>query len=315
MDLDRTALQRVVAVINGKGGVLKTSLTTNVAGYLATTGMRVLVVDLDVSGNTKLDLGLIEHPQEDGGRGLVDSVYRGDPLPVARDVRPGLDLVFGGSHLELLTALAKLPTAADLPGGSVPDAFAHKLAEVAGDYDLVLLDCPPGTGDLQDMALAAARWVLIPTRTDQGSLDGLLAVGPRVRRARQTNPDLAYLGVALTAHSQGASRIRRATREMLEEVGDTIPLLDTFIRYSEAAAHDCRARGQLAHELARDVDTSRASRLAALRRRTKDGGLPAALADTAGGLAGDYQRLAHEICDRITAAETGQPASAGSVAR
>lgn len=310
---DLAALGRVVAVINGKGGVLKTSMVANIAGRLALNGMRVLAVDLDISGNLKHDLGLVGDTRDDSGKGIMDAVWTGSPLPITRDVREGLDFVFGGRALEVLGSLAKSPMVEELPTGSIGGEFAQRLAEVADDYDMILLDCPPGNAELQDMALAATRWVLIPTKTDPASWDGLLGVGPRVKRARKTNTALSYLGVVVTAHNPAATRVQRNTRARLDEVGETVPLLDTFIRHSETAAHDCRSRGQLAHELAKDVVAHRGQRLEALSSRRRGNAdrsnvieLPVALSGNADSLAGDYFKLAQEICDRITVAETGQ---------
>ena len=309
------ALSRVVAVINGKGGVLKTSIVANVAGALAQRKMRILVVDLDISGNLKLDLGMLGSEHDDGGKGVMDAVWYTQPLPVVHDVRPDLDFIFGGRGLEMLGQAARSGAADELPTGSVAGAFAARLAEIAPNYDLVFLDCPPGNGELQDMALAASRWVLIPTRSDQASWDGLLAVGPRVKRARRTNPQLHYLGVVLTAHSPSATRVLRNTRARLSEVGETVPLLDSYIRHSEGAAHDCRERGQLVHELARDASQAAAGRLVALKaRRHADSSnvieMPTALSATADSLAGDYSHLAEEICAVIAAHETHDTAGA-----
>lgn len=302
-------LRRVVAVINGKGGVLKTSVTANVAGRLAAAGMRILAIDLDISGNLKLDLGLLDHASEDGGKGLVDALWNDGPMPIVRDVRSGLDFVFGGRHLEMLGVLSRMPTGQELPAGSVPREFARKLAQVADDYDLVFIDCPPGNVELQDMALAATRWVLVPIKTEQASWDGLLGVGPRVKQAREENPHLRYLGAVITAHNPSATRVYAGTVERLQPLRDTLPLFDSVIRHSETAAHDCRLRGQLAHELARDANASQGARLKALRSRKPGGNvipLPGALSGSADSLAGDYEKLAKEICDRITAAEIGQ---------
>lgn len=294
-------LARTVAVINGKGGVLKTSIVANVGGALARSGLRVLVVDLDLTGNLKLDLGLTAAPGDDEGRSIVEAVWNGSGLQVAAQVRPGLDMVFGGRQLGMLAAMSSSGVAEDLPA-----AFAARLAELAGDYDLVLIDCPPGNGDLQDMALAAARWVLVPTKTDPGSWDGLRGVGPRVKRARDANPALQYLGVVVTAHNPSATRVLRQTRERLAEAGEKLPLLDATVRHSESAAHDCRYLGRLAHELAGDAAEGRARRLEALSARRAAGTaveLPPALSASADSLAGDYDRLAAEICSRITAHE------------
>ena len=315
-------MERVIAVINGKGGVLKTSIVANVAGQLAAAGYQILAVDLDVGGNLKLDFGLAGDEREDGGRGLTNAVWADEPMPLVAQVRENLDMIFGGRHLELLGAMAKMNTAEELPTGSVPAEFARKLGEVADRYDLILLDCPPGNSELQEMALAAARWVLVPTKTDQASWDGLLGVGPRVTRSRAINPELSYLGVVITAHDPSATRVRRNTEARLEEVGETVPLLDSFVRHSEATAHDCRSRGQLAHELARDVSDSKTHRLRALKerrlaRRAERGSadviaLPTALPATAGSLAEDYSALAYEICRRIGAAEGTRSRAGGT---
>lgn len=320
--IDHSELGRVVAVINGKGGVLKTSITANVAGRLATAGYRVLAIDLDTSGNLKLDLGLIKHAQEDGGKGLVEAIWSNGEMPIVRDVRPNLDMIFGGRELEILKLLSSAPTASELPAGSVPGEFARKLAEVAGDYDVIFLDCPPNTSELQDMALAATRWVLIPTKTDQGSWDGLLAVGPRVKKARQINTQLAYIGIVITDHSPAATRVFANTQARLAEVGETVPLLTVevdgviqpvFIRHSQSAAQYCRSRGQLAHELARDATTSTAKRFAALSARRTSGNvipLPVTLPGTADSLADDYTALAKAITDKITSVEAAEQLTA-----
>lgn len=306
------SLSRVVAVINGKGGVGKTSIATNTAGQLGLGGLQVLVVDLDVSGNVKLDFGLVGHENDDDGAGIVDAVWKGHPLRIIKNVRRRVDVIPGGNSLEVLGAIAKMETSQDLPGGSVAGAFTLKLAEIAAPYDLILLDCPPGNRELQEMALTAARWVLIPTKTDQGGWDGLLKVGPRVKWARRANPRLSYLGVVVFAHSPQATRLMRNTRDKLNEVGETVPLLRTFIRHSETAAQDCRSRGQLAHEVARDAQQRSTERFEAMRVRRRRGDnviplpIPTHLSGIAESVAADYAALATEICERITQAEMSQ---------
>ncbi|MGO8609285.1 ParA family protein, partial [Rhizobium johnstonii] len=84
-------LSRVVALINGKGGVGKTSTTANISGQLARANYQVLAVDLDLSGNLKLDLGYVGNPLDDDGKGVVDAVWHGQALPVIKNVRENLD--------------------------------------------------------------------------------------------------------------------------------------------------------------------------------------------------------------------------------
>lgn len=303
------ALSRVLAVLTGKGGAGKTSVTANTAGQLARGGLTVLCIDLDLSGNLGLDLGYTGRDGDDGGRSVVNSVWDNGDLAVIRGVRPNLDVIPGGRHLEMLTAMSMSPSSTDLPSGGVSAAFATKLSEIAGDYDVVLLDCAPGNPVLQDLALAATRYILIPTKTDAAGWDGLRMVGPRVKKARELNPRLTYLGTVLFAHSTSAKRVLRNTRVRLEEVSDRVPLFNTFIRHSETAAHDCRSRGQLAHELAADATISRTEHLHALRNRTPGVTqiLPQQLSASADSLAGDYANLAREVLQRITAHEATAP--------
>lgn len=225
------ALDRVVAVVNGKGGVLKTSVVANVGGWLASQGMRILLVDLDPQGNLVFDLGLVDHEADDLGKSVIDAVWSGEPLKVLRDVRPNLDVVFGGSALDMLASLTYNRMFNKEDTGGVPAAFAKALAALADDagdgdgqpYDLILLDCPPRSIEIQDMALRAARWVVVPTRTDDASLEGLRGVGPRVARARNDNPTLDWLGIVVTAHNKQATRILRETLETLAEVSSKLP--------------------------------------------------------------------------------------------
>lgn len=308
---DHARLQRVVAVINGKGGVGKTSITANVTGQLGRGGLRVLACDLDVQGNLKYDFGLVGDPRDDDGKNLVDAIWHKEPLTVIREVRDNVDLVTGGRKLDMLALLSQSSAAEELPGGSVPAAFAIKLAEIADQYDLILLDCPPGNRALQEMALGATKWVLIPTKTDPAGWDGLRQVGPIVKRIRTSlNPEITYLGVVLFAHSPGSSAVMRNTRDQLEQVTGQLPLFDSFIRHSEKAAQDARLRGQLAHEMARDVKGQAKERLQALSaRRTGTAVLPLPtqrLSETSSGIAEDYQNLAHEICNRIADLEQSE---------
>lgn len=302
-------LGRVLAVINGKGGAGKTSLTANISGQLSRAGYRVLAVDLDLSGNLKLDLGYVGDPRDDEGKGVLEAVWDGAALPILEAIRHNLDVIPGGRHLEMLAALSLTPLAGELEGGGVAAAFAAKLADVAVSYDVIILDCAPGNPVLQDLALTAARYVLIPTKTDAAGWDGLRMVGPRVKKARKDNPALTYLGVVLFAHQTNATRIRKSTQARLDEVADLVPVLDAYIRHSETAAHDCRMRGQLAHELARDANQYTRDRLNVLRGRSSGdtAALPAALSASADSLAGDYEQLTREVLLRINAHEQATP--------
>lgn len=303
--IDRTALRRTVAVINGKGGVGKTSVTANLAGLYAAAGYHVLAVDLDPQGNLGNDLGYLGAGLSDDGLALQQAAAAGTPLVPVPSVRPNLDVVPGGEQLHDLAAILQSRRLTDRGG---VESLAAAISAVAGQYDLVLIDCPPGSDVLQAGALEAAKFVLIPTKTDDASRAGLREVARRFTRARQSNSGLTLLGVVLFGVNSSARRVISAARTSLAaDLGGAAPVLDATIRHVEAAAVDARGRGQLVHELERDVH---AAPKWYERLRTPSTSPAESLAGSAGALAEDYQRLAEQVLARIVACESavGVPA-------
>lgn len=292
-------MERVVAVINGKGGVGKTSTVANLAGAFAADGLKVLVVDLDVQGNLVLDFGVADHAGNDLGQSQYEAVTQQRPLQLVENIRPGIDWLPGGVKLNWLIPI-KLAGSGIIPNG-VDAAWRDALKQVANSYDLILLDCPPGNRQLQEIALAAAGWILVPTKSDAASIEGVLALGPMVKAARVTNPELKWMGLVLFAHQLSATAIRSQVQDAVAE--STIPLLESFIRFSEATAHACRDRGLLAAELAKIAPTT-SERLQALRaRRTNPAApMPAQISKTSSSLAEDYKHLAEEIAAKLVSA-------------
>ena len=192
-------------------------------------------------------------------------------------------------------------------------AFAEALNEAADGYDFVIVDCPPSGNILQDAALAAARYVLVPITTDALSWRALEELGPLVKKARAGNPELVYLGALIFRSHTTTTRLRGVTRTKLGAFGETVPLFTTFIRDSETYGSDASIKGLLAHEVARASDTVEAERLRALRQRS-DGvdGTAApvtALSRTARGVAEDYGELLREVIARISAHEDAPTAA------
>lgn len=302
-------MRRVVAIANGKGGVGKTSLTAGLSGLIAAAGYRVLAVDADPQGNLRRDLGY----QGDEGHGLAAAIANGAPLEPVRNVRDNLDAVPGGSALEDLALrpagdqLLGLRTALD---GVRPRGRAHE------DYDLVLVDTPPGDAGLQSVVFAAADYLVIPTRSDDASLDGLVKVAARFAAARETNPGLTLLGVLLFGVRTNSLRARESVRASLVDTLDgAAPVFDASIRYLESAAIDMRRHGLLPHELEQSQLKERAKRIARLKRGTKGKPGEDLLSRDASGIAGDYADLAREILGAIAARETRANEGAAVAAR
>ncbi len=288
----------MIAVINVKGGVGKTTVVANLGGLLAASGYRVLLVDLDPQGNLGEELGYTGAPTDDGGAALATSLTTGTPLAAVADVRPGLDVIPGGPELD--AAAAHLVIAAQEDPLAAKRSLTALLLDVAPDYDVVLLDCPPGQEPLQQAALAAARWALIPVKTDASSRKGLRDVARRLDTVIDLNPDLDLLGVLLFGVNRGAHRVVEAARAgVAEDLGDSAPVLRATIRHVEAAAQEARDRGLLVHELEEAVMAAPA--WWQIRRGASAGDAPRSRSVT--GLAEDFQRLGAEIIERIGAAE------------
>lgn len=289
-------LTRVVVVAQGKGGVGKTSLTANVSGLAALAGHRVLAVDLDPQGNLSRDLG---YEPTDGDQ-LLQAVVGGTPAPVLSDIRPGLDVVPGGPAIADLLGIAFARSSRG--GKDMADLLYTSLAPAVDGYDLVLVDTPPGERLLVEAALATASYVVIPTRADDASLDGLERVAERCVAARTRNPGLTLLGVCLFGVGSRARRLTSGVREVVAEVlGGSAPVFQAQVRHLESAAVDARRQGLLVHELEAAAAVAAKGRLAALRaKRRPDDDL---LTRDASGLAADYAAVTKELVTRIAEVE------------
>jgi cellulose biosynthesis protein BcsQ len=292
-------MRQVVAIANGKGGVGKTTLTAGLAGQLAASGLRVLVVDTDPQGNLGRDLG---YGLRDGSS-LGLSITHGLPVEVIRGVRERLDVVPGGPALWDVAAAftSRGARGASLPG--LRPALGRVTPDDADDYDLILIDTPPGEPILQELVFAASDFLIIPTRSDEASLDGLVVVAQRFAAARSVNPNLTLLGVVLFGVRAGSTRlISRVRTALTETLGGAAPVFETSIRHLESAAVDMRSRGLLPHELAQVHRGDKSARINRLRQGVKaDTGDSLLSRDSsAAGLAGDYAALAQEVLDAIT---------------
>jgi cellulose biosynthesis protein BcsQ len=172
------------------------------------------------------------------------------------------------------------------------------LAPLVATYDLVLIDTPPGDRLVVEAAMTAASYLVVPTRTDEASLDGLERVAERFSAARTRNPSLQLLGVCLFAVGSRAQRMSDESRTTIGAVlGGTAPIFTARIRHLESAAVDARRRGLLIHELETAAAEDKRARLRALStgERPKAGLLSRDVA----GLAADYADLAYELLARI----------------
>jgi chromosome partitioning protein len=240
---------RVIAIVNQKGGVGKSTTAVNLGASLALLGRRVLVIDIDPQGNTTTGVGVDKRAVERD----VYSVLLGN-TPLAEVVRPTevenlfivpATLNLAGAEVELVSTLQR------------ENRLKSALSKVVGDYDIILIDCPPSLGLLTINALTAASEVIIPVQAEYYALEGLSQLVAIVRRIKEgLNPQLAIRGVLITMFD---GRTKLAT-EVVEEVHRYFPdrvfhtQIPRNIRLSEAPSYgkpailfDVKSRGAQAY--------------------------------------------------------------------
>lgn len=290
------AISRTVVFGQGKGGVGKTTLTTNVGALAAAAGLRVLIIDLDQQGNTARDLGFAPSAGDD----LLNALVTGGPLPLLTEVRPRLDVIPGGPAVGDLASVFLARAARG--GVDLADQLETSVSAIADTYDLILIDTPPGDRIIVEAALTIASAVVIPTRMDEASIDGVTRLAERFMAVSTRNPHLRLAGIVLFAISSRTTRLERDVRDALGLIlGDAAPVFETRIRHLDSAAADARRRGLLVHELEQAGKADRTARLASLKAGTKP--IDGLYARDTSGLADDFEKLTHEILAKLAALE------------
>jgi cellulose biosynthesis protein BcsQ len=296
----------VLTIANGKGGVGKTSVATNLAAEAAGRGLRTVLADLDPQGNTSLDLGVYEH---DAGRALGSAVSYDAKLTPTATARQNLSWIPAGEATAVLHATLSQLEARNGPAGL---AKLRNVLWPLPDTDLIVIDTPPAHSNrpVIDAAVMASDWVLIPTRHDAGSILGIGDVVQRLRAVSGAGLSSAKaLGVVLFGLASASKALRaEAAVELREGLGD-IALFESVVRTSERAAYDLRDRGLIAAEYAAASKSATADRFKALRlgRGTRE---LQRFANNAQELADDYRSVADEALRGMgfTAVPAGVPA-------
>ena len=238
----------IVAVLNQKGGVGKTTTTINVAAYAAKSGRRVLVVDLDPQGNATSGLGVDRSKVEanlytclSGKSELSSSIY-----VTSQD---GVYLLPSSSDLAALEL--------ELAGSSNRVGQLKKLL-ASSAFDVVLIDCPPSLGILTINALTAASEVLVPVQTEFYALEGLSQLVSVIQRVKaSSNADLKLLGVVLTMYDNRTSLAEQVVAEVEKHFGGKVfkTRIPRNVRLAEAPSfgrsileHDKWSKGARAYK-------------------------------------------------------------------
>ncbi len=186
-------MARIIAVVNQKGGVGKTTTAVNLGAYLARAGQRVLLIDLDPQANATSGLG-VDHKQ------LVKGIYEVLISPTTL------------SEVIVETPIAKYhvaPATLSLAGATVELVpldrreflLKDNLKKVLDEYDYIFIDSPPSLGLLTVNGLVAADEILVPVQAEYYSLEGLSQLIETIDLVKQNlQPDLKILGVVLTMY-------------------------------------------------------------------------------------------------------------------
>jgi chromosome partitioning protein len=226
---------RIITVANQKGGVGKTTTAINLATALAAIGERVLIVDLDPQGNASTGLG----------------IDRRDRALSSYDVMVGQCTIVEAATATAVPELAIVPSTLDLLGVEMEIAGAPDRAlrlrkalrgpvATSGDFDYVLIDCPPSLNLLTINSMAAADSVLVPLQCEFFALEGLSQLLETIGEVRATiNPALDIQGIVLTMYDGRNNLANQVVDDVRQHMGDKVyqTIIPRNVRVSEAPSY------------------------------------------------------------------------------
>ncbi|MCH2547775.1 MAG: AAA family ATPase [Alphaproteobacteria bacterium] len=225
-------MTRILAIVNQKGGVGKTTTAVNLATAMAAVGKRVLLLDLDPQGNASTGFGF-SNKQRD---------------LTSYDLLVGTATIERAALATKVPNLALIPTTMDLAGAELElvnekqrdTRLKNALRNGLDNYDYVLIDCPPSLGLLTLNALVAADSVLIPLQCEFYALEGLSHLLKTIELVQtRLNPDLDIQGIVLTMYDRRNKLTEQIESDVREFLADLVyeTTIPRNVRISEAPSH------------------------------------------------------------------------------
>lgn len=226
-------MAKTIVIANQKGGVGKTTTAVNLAAFLSNAQKRTLLIDIDPQGNTCSGLGI--DIRERNGNGIyevligqknIKEVIVPTKYEYLKIVPVTLDLA--GAQIELLNAPKKEYILKDA------------LAEIADDYDFILVDTPPSLGLFTLNGLVAANSVLIPMQSEFYAMEGLAQLLKAIKLVKSgPNKDLSIEGVLITMYDSRTNLSKQVLEEVKGYFKDKVydAIVPRNIRLSEAPSH------------------------------------------------------------------------------
>lgn len=220
---------RIIAIVNQKGGVGKTTTSINLAAALAAKGLKVLLIDMDPQGNASTGLGI---PRALRDKTIYNVLTDGLSIDEAVSATEVKNLSIVPSHVDL--------SAAEMEIGQTEGRtriLRDAIAAAQSKFDYVMIDCPPSLNILTINALSAARSVIVPLQCEFFALEGLSQLLQTVEMAKSSiNPALAIDGVMLTMYDRRNRLSAQVAEDVRKHLGRAVfeTIIPRNVRIAEA---------------------------------------------------------------------------------